>query len=149
MRRLIRSCLIWISTVCKCMSEFTWCPKLPDFTLVACQKGIDKQQRPRSDCFPRSSLIWVFPACYWDNHFVDSSPDSQLFIREQNEKSVRKFRTIIIVIYKKEKRRDKYSQSQSLYLVFEMFHSRGLYFFFTICQSFCFVVCVGVYQPNH
>ena len=57
--------------------------------LDACQKGIDKQQRPRSDCFWRSSLIGVFPACYWDNHFVNSSPDSQLFIREQKEKSVK------------------------------------------------------------
>ena len=34
MRRLIRSRLIWISTVCECMSEFTWCPNLSDFTLV-------------------------------------------------------------------------------------------------------------------
>ena len=34
MRRLIRSRLIWISTFCKCMSEFTQCPKLPDFTLL-------------------------------------------------------------------------------------------------------------------
>ena len=34
MRRLIRSRLIWICTVCKCVSEFTWCPKLPDFTLT-------------------------------------------------------------------------------------------------------------------
>ena len=34
MRRLIRSRLIWISTVCKWMSEFTWCTKLPEFTLV-------------------------------------------------------------------------------------------------------------------
>ena len=33
MRRLIRSRLIWISTVCKCVSEFTRCPKLPDFNL--------------------------------------------------------------------------------------------------------------------
>ena len=33
MRRLIRSGLIWISTVCKCVSELTWCPKLSDFTL--------------------------------------------------------------------------------------------------------------------
>ena len=33
MRRLIRSRLIWISTVCKSVSEFTRCPKLPDFTL--------------------------------------------------------------------------------------------------------------------
>ena len=34
MRRLIRSRLIWISTVCKIMSEFTWCLKLPDFILI-------------------------------------------------------------------------------------------------------------------
>ena len=33
MRRLIRSRLIWIYTVCKCVSDFTWCPNLPDFTL--------------------------------------------------------------------------------------------------------------------
>ena len=33
MRRLTRSRLIWISTVCKCISELTHCPKLPDFTL--------------------------------------------------------------------------------------------------------------------
>ena len=32
MRLLIKSCLIWISSFCKCMSEFTVCPKLPDFT---------------------------------------------------------------------------------------------------------------------
>ena len=25
---------IWISTVCKRVSEFAWCPGLPDFTLV-------------------------------------------------------------------------------------------------------------------
>ena len=34
MRRLIRSRLIWISTVCKRVSEFTSCPNLPDFTLT-------------------------------------------------------------------------------------------------------------------
>ena len=34
MRRLVRSRLIWMFTVCKCVSEFTWCPNLPDFTLV-------------------------------------------------------------------------------------------------------------------
>ena len=33
MRRLIRSRLIWIYTIWKCVSEFTWCPNLPDFTL--------------------------------------------------------------------------------------------------------------------
>ena len=38
MRRLIKSRLdlILISTVCNCMSEFTRCPKLPDFTLLGC-----------------------------------------------------------------------------------------------------------------
>ena len=36
MRRLIRSRLIWIYTVCKCVSEFTWCPNLPDFALLIC-----------------------------------------------------------------------------------------------------------------
>ena len=34
MRGLIRSRLIWMSTVCKCVSEFTWWPNLPDFTLM-------------------------------------------------------------------------------------------------------------------
>ena len=38
MRRLIRSRLIWISTVCKCMSELTRCPKLPDFTQIHTSK---------------------------------------------------------------------------------------------------------------
>ena len=33
MRLLIRSRLIWNVTVCKRMSEFTRCPKLPDLTL--------------------------------------------------------------------------------------------------------------------
>ena len=53
-------------------------------TVVACQKDIDKQCRPRSafwrsslivkqrrprwDCFWRSSLIRVFPVCYSDKH---------------------------------------------------------------------------------
>ena len=35
MRRLIRSRLIWIYTACKCVSVFTWCPNLPDFTLAS------------------------------------------------------------------------------------------------------------------
>ena len=34
MRRLFMSRLIKIFTICKCMSEFTWCPKLPDFTPI-------------------------------------------------------------------------------------------------------------------
>ena len=34
MSRLIGSRLIWISTVYKFVSEFTWCPKFHDFTLL-------------------------------------------------------------------------------------------------------------------
>ena len=33
MRRLIRSRLIWITTVWKCVSEINWYPNLPDLTL--------------------------------------------------------------------------------------------------------------------
>ena len=36
MRRLIRSRLIWIYTVCKCSSEFTCCPNIPNLTLLSC-----------------------------------------------------------------------------------------------------------------
>ena len=36
MRRLIRSRLIWIYTVCKCVSEFTRCQNLLDFTQPTC-----------------------------------------------------------------------------------------------------------------
>ena len=43
-------------------------------TLDACQKGMDKQCRTRSDCFFRSSLIRVFHVCYFDEHFVNYSP---------------------------------------------------------------------------
>ena len=39
MGRLIRSRLIWISTVFKCVSKFTWCLKFHDFTLMC--KGIN------------------------------------------------------------------------------------------------------------
>ena len=39
MRRLIRSRLIWVYTVCKCVSEFTWCPNLHDFTLDHFDEG--------------------------------------------------------------------------------------------------------------
>ena len=34
MSRLIRSRLIWIYNVCKCVSQFAWCPNLPDFTIM-------------------------------------------------------------------------------------------------------------------
>ena len=43
-------------------------------TVVACHKSLDKQGRPRSDCF--CSLIRVFPVCFSDKHFVSSSPDN-------------------------------------------------------------------------
>ena len=44
------------------------------------QKGLDKQPRPRSDCFWRSSLIRVLPVCYSDELSVNSSPKNLLTV---------------------------------------------------------------------
>ena len=49
-------------------------------TLLACQKCLDKQCRPRSDCFCRSSLIRVLSVCYIKKHFVTSNPENQHFL---------------------------------------------------------------------
>ena len=46
---------------------------------------INNQCRPRSDCFWRSSLIRVFPVCYSDKHFLNSSPDCPHFIWGQKD----------------------------------------------------------------
>ena len=43
-------------------------------TLVACQKSLDKQ------CSPKKFLTRVFHVCYFDQHFVNTSPESQHFI---------------------------------------------------------------------
>ena len=66
MRRLIRSRLIWISTVSKCMSEFTWCPKLPDFTL---ESEIEALRQPGLLCHNsfiaynpyRAIIVFIIP----------------------------------------------------------------------------------------
>ena len=61
--------------------------KLNFRTLTSClPKGLDKEGRPRSDCFWRSSLILVFPVCYSDKQWVHSSRDYHQFICEQKEK---------------------------------------------------------------
>ena len=52
------------------------------------QKGLDKQCRPKLDCFWRSSLIKVFHVCYPDKHFVNSSSDNHHFSWEQKENSI-------------------------------------------------------------
>ena len=64
--------------------------------LVACQKCLDKQGRPRSDCFWRSSLIRIFHVCYSDKQFVNSSHDYHHFISEQKERSVQNLWIITI-----------------------------------------------------
>ena len=51
--------------------------KLP--TAVASKKGLDKQCRPRSDCFWRSNLIRVFPVYKSKKLFVNSSLDNPHF----------------------------------------------------------------------
>ena len=53
-------------------------------TLVVFQKGLEKQQSPRSDY----SLIRVFPVCYSDKHFENFSPDIQHFISENRKRKV-------------------------------------------------------------
>ena len=47
MRRLIRSRLIWIYTVRKCVSEFTCCPNLPDFSLPLTLNAIRDANKQR------------------------------------------------------------------------------------------------------
>ena len=42
------------------------------------------------------SLIRVFPDCYFDKHFVNSSPDNRHFIWEQKEKSVQNVQTVTV-----------------------------------------------------
>ena len=57
------------------------------WTLVASPNAIDKQCRPRSDCFWRSSLIRVFPVCYSDMYLVNPSPDNpHFFLKTESEK---------------------------------------------------------------
>ena len=68
---------------------------LKKLTIAACQNGLDKQGNTRSDCFWRSSLILVFPACYSDKHCErhSHSPGNQIFNLEQKERSVKWFLT--------------------------------------------------------
>ena len=66
------------------------------WTPVACWKSQDKQHRPRSDCFWTSSLIRVFPVCYYDKHYANSSPENQHFIWDKKEKNVCNFRTFTV-----------------------------------------------------
>ena len=54
-------------------------------TTTCLPKSRKKQGRARSDCFWRSSLIWVFTVCYPDKKFVNSSPEKQHF-REMHSK---------------------------------------------------------------
>ena len=79
----------WLITSCTVDALKFW-------TLLACQQILDKQSRPRSDCFWRSSLIRIFPVCYSDKHFVNSSPENKRFIWEKKDKGVRNFRTLTI-----------------------------------------------------
>ena len=44
------------------------------------QKNLDKQHKPISDCFWRSSLIMVFPVCCSVKHFVNYSTDTKFYL---------------------------------------------------------------------
>ena len=69
-------------------------------TLLACQKGLDKQGRPRSDCFFRSSLIRVFPVCYPTNILRIPALKTNTLFKKRKRKSVRNFRTFTVLSYK-------------------------------------------------
>ena len=51
-----------------------------NLTTIFLPKRLRQKCRPRSDCFWRSSLIRVFSVCYSDMHFVNFSPENQLFL---------------------------------------------------------------------
>ena len=89
MRRLIRSRLSWIYTVCNCVSEFTWCPNLRDFTLFVIIKVSSSYHRGTvTKCFALSVFgynplltIGLFCiACYMFIVFNDGS----YIMREKN-----------------------------------------------------------------
>ena len=52
-------------------------------TLVACHKRIDKQGRPRSDCFWRSSLIWVFLIAFLKSSLGVPALITYIFLRTE------------------------------------------------------------------
>ena len=53
---------------------------------MSAKKGLDKYADSEN------SLIMVFPVCYSDKHFVNSSSDN--FICEQKERSARNYRIL-------------------------------------------------------
>ena len=57
MRRLIRSRLIWICTVCKCVSKLTGCPNLPYFTLFINLQMVVKPKGARSIVVPPIDIL--------------------------------------------------------------------------------------------
>ena len=77
MRRLIRSRLIWISTVCRRMFEFTWCPKLPDFTLLPLEESdlshwlplLLTKTRVKSGIFGQTAKFGQ-PPCLFHSSFI-------------------------------------------------------------------------------
>ena len=63
--------------------------KMPNTSRL--QKGPDKQRRPKSDCFLRSSLIRVFSVWYSDKRLLNFSPDKQHFLRKTEREGVQIF----------------------------------------------------------
>ena len=65
-------------------------------------KSIDKQGRPKSACFLRSSLIRVFPVCYSDNHFPNYSPATNILFENRKGKV---FKVYVLKLPKKQTNR--------------------------------------------
>ena len=91
-----RNRLIWVYTVWsgisvrKCSINTINVNVLKFATVVACHKSLEKQGRPRSDCFWRSILIGLFHVCFSDRHFVSSSPDITIIIFENKKRKLYK-----------------------------------------------------------
>ena len=81
------------------MTEASTIDAVKFWTIIACYKDLDKQHRPRSDCFWRSSLIRVFPVWYPDQRFVNSNLDNQHFMLKQKEESGQNFRTFTVYYF--------------------------------------------------
>ena len=75
MRRLIRSRLIWIYTVCKCVSEFTWCPNLPAFSLPIIFTLVDFPKHTNAVSMEKSIL-------YFEGPQVEISKDNYFLVPE-------------------------------------------------------------------
>ena len=90
---------LWPIQKCKKLTENRETPYTVNVlkcqTVVACQRALHKQRRPRSDCFWRSSLVRVFAVLLFWQAFCEFQPWKQIFYLNI-EISVQNFRTLTV-----------------------------------------------------